>query len=172
MADIAAMLAGLPRGTRGPKTSRLADSLTQGLPEDACWPWLGRKGKNGYGIAVWPGERSRGTSAHRMVWELLNGPLDAGLTVDHICHDPAECALGNDCPHRSCVNPSHLAAVTARENTLRSNSASAVNSRKVVCSQGHAFTPENTYIDPHGHRACRTCQRAHWRRYAAEARGA
>lgn len=29
---------------------------------------------------------------------------------------------------------------------------------KVICLRGHAFTPENTYTDSRGHRACKTCK--------------
>lgn len=39
---------------------------------------------------------------------------------------------------------------------------------KVRCRNGHEYTPENTYIDPSGHRACRTCRynysKAYWER--------
>jgi hypothetical protein len=30
---------------------------------------------------------------------------------------------------------------------------------KPRCKNGHEFTPENTYIRPSGHRACRACHR-------------
>ena len=61
-----------------------------------------------------------------------------------------------------------LGLTTPRENTLRSNSLAALNAAKTCCSSGHEFTPENTYVDPTGKRNCRTCVRAHWRRYYAE----
>ena len=162
----------LPVGRRGPKASRLRDSLTQDLGADECWPWQGRCGSNGYGIAVYPGERARGTSAHRLVFSLVFGEPPADWHVDHACHDPAVCRRGPECPHRRCVNPSHLVAMSARSNTLRGYGPSARNAAKVECVRGHAFTPENTYIDPRGRRACRECQRVHWRRYSAAKRGA
>ncbi len=37
--------------------------------------------------------------------------------------------------------------------------------RKAVCYQGHAFTPENTGRDHAGARECKTCRRAKNRRY-------
>ena len=172
MSELTAALDRLPVGKRGPKATRLRQSLLQGLPADVCWPWLGRTGSNGYGLAIRPGTHNQGTTAHRLVYEVLVGEIPEGYTVDHICHDPETCKLATDCPHRRCVNPAHLKAVTARENTRRSNSAAARNARKTACDRGHAYTPENTYIYPSGGRACRTCQRAHWRRYAAEKRSA
>lgn len=166
--EIERVLASLPVGKRGPKTSRIRESLTQDLPADRCWPWLGRRGTNGYGIAVWPGERTRGTTAHRMIWTLFFGDVPEGMHIDHSCHDSAACTGGNQCAHRACVNPAHLRPLSPLDNTMRNDGPSSLNARKVECSRGHGFTPENTYTDPRGRRACRTCQRAHWRRYAAE----
>jgi len=41
------------------------------------------------------------------------------------------------------------------------------NQKKTACVNGHAFTPENTYVDPHGHRGCKSCMWAsHLRRQA------
>jgi len=40
---------------------------------------------------------------------------------------------------------------------------------KTHCKNGHAFSPENTYVYPNGERECRTCQRARKReRYHAD----
>lgn len=167
-ARILEALDGLPVGKRGPKTSMLRTALSDRLDYEDCWEWPGRVGRNGYGIAVRPGSRVSGSTAHRVVWELVYGPVDAGMQVDHLCHDPQDCDKGTECPHRRCVNPTHLGVVTPRANTLRSNSLAAANARKTHCQRDHEFTPENTYIDPAGKRSCRTCFRAHWRRYYAE----
>lgn len=35
-----------------------------------------------------------------------------------------------------------------------------------ACINGHAWTPDNTRIDPYGRRICRACNRAAARRYA------
>jgi hypothetical protein len=93
---------------------------------------------NGYG-------KSRNTSAHRVIYELLVGPIPAGLTIDHLCRN------------RACVNPAHMEPVTLRENILRSpSSATAVNARRTQCPRGHEYDR----ISARGYRSCSTCVRA------------
>jgi hypothetical protein len=36
------------------------------------------------------------------------------------------------------------------------------------CRNGHEYTPENTYIQPNGHRRCRVCARLNTRRSRAK----
>lgn len=84
--------------------------------DDECWPWTAFCDENGYGI-FWDGERI--TRAHRWSYRRFVGPIPGGLVPDHTCHDPAECRLGIECPHRRCVNWRHLEPVTNRENSLR-----------------------------------------------------
>lgn len=80
-----------------------------------CWPWRGVVGWDGYGCA---GTRHR--RAHRVAYEVLIGPVPPGLQIDHACHNRApSCVGGYACPHRSCVNPDHLEAVTQGENVRR-----------------------------------------------------
>jgi hypothetical protein len=153
-------LSRLPIGKRGPRSHILQESLLNDLGEDACWPWRGRIGRTGYGIATLPGSRTLGTSAHRVVWCLLHGQVPDGWHIDHLCHTDS-CRRTTECPHRRCVNPRHLAATTARQNVLRGQGPSAVNAAKTVCVRGHFFTEENTYVAPDGHRTCRTCYRMH-----------
>lgn len=87
------------------------------LPDEACWPWLGKINPYGYG-ATKLGEQA--IHAHRLIYQLLNGPIPAGYHVDHLCHNAdSACVGGIACPHRRCVNPRHLEAVPAGVNTLR-----------------------------------------------------
>lgn len=110
---------------------------------------------SGYGVF------SRGhvnVLAHRDAWEKANEqPIPAGMVVRHSCDNPP------------CINPDHLLLGTQADNmrdkVLRGRTSTNGNERKTHCPSGHAYTTENTYVNPKGERACRTCQRAHWRAY-------
>jgi hypothetical protein len=108
-----------------------------------CWFWIGFRDAKGYG------RFQKGCKAHRFAYELFRGPIPKGMVLDHLCLTPA------------CVNPDHLEAVTARENTLRGIAGAAVNYRKTECKRGHPLSGENLYIEPNGRRRiCRICDRA------------
>ena len=121
------------------------------IAENGCWEWTGghftKTGYSSFNIKRDDG-RWQPQVAHRIAYELLNGPIPKGLQIDHLCRN------------RGCVNPTHLEAVTSRVNNLRSNGPSAVNARKTHCLNGHPFSPENTR--PHGgnKRECIECTRA------------
>ncbi len=104
---------------------------------------------------------------HRVMWELLEGPIPAGLTLDHLCHnaDP-QCAGGKSCVHRRCANLAHLEVVTTGENSLRGRALAAVNAAKTHCDSGHPYDEANTYYRPHGGRSCRACRREYQRKGA------
>lgn len=71
-----------------------------------CWVWTAGTTQNGYG-----GFRFQGTAtgAHRVSWEIHNGPIPDGLQVLHDCP-------GGD--RRGCVNPDHLWLGTNADNML------------------------------------------------------
>lgn len=120
--------------------------------DSGCWEWTANKGRDGYGHTT---VNSRMCVAHRAVYEILIGPIPAGLTLDHLCRNT------------SCVNPEHLEPVTIRENVLRSEiHFASINVKKTHCPQGHPYTKENTYIW-HRRRKCRICQNATSRKYRA-----
>jgi hypothetical protein len=130
------------------------------VQENGCWHLTGRVERNGYQLIAAGGGGSRRLAVHRVAYELFNGPIPKGLTVDHTCHnEDDDCEGGVTCPHRRCVNPAHLEAVGLRENILRGGTLAAANAAKTHCPQNHEYTPENTYI-LRGGRSCRACSRA------------
>lgn len=66
-----------------------------------CVIWLGEKDHDGYGVMRRGGKRQ---AAHRFSWELANGPIPAGMQIDHMCHN------------RLCVRPEHLRLATNKQN--------------------------------------------------------
>lgn len=77
---------------------------------------------------------------------MLIGPIADGMTLDHLCRNPA------------CVNPAHLEPVSQRENNLRApTSVTSINSAKTHCKHGHPYDAANTYHMPGGGRDCRKC---------------
>ena len=121
------------------------------LRSEGCWLWTGPQDGHGYGRLTVGGRSGTSVGAHRISYELHVGPIPAGLDIDHLCRTPL------------CVNPAHMEPVTRGENTRRGTAiqrATEVRLARPTCKHGHAWTPSNTYTDPHGRRKCRTCERA------------
>ena len=71
------------------------------VTDDGCWEWKGSRGRRGYG-QVRVGGKSR--KAHRLAYEVWNGPIPKGLYVCHSCNNPP------------CINPAHLRTGTHADN--------------------------------------------------------
>lgn len=132
------------------------DYYTLAKPDGECWPFSGFiNPSTGYG------QVGRNIPAHRVAWEVAHGhPIPGGLVVDHTCHngDPT-CRDDADCPHRRCVNPEHLEAVTFAENVRRGRGFSGVNAARTECPKGHPYDEVNTYLY-RGKRQCAACRKA------------
>jgi hypothetical protein len=71
---------------------------------DGCWLWTGKKHQHGYGLLRAGRQNDSYLRAHRVAWEIINGPIPPGLCVLHRCDVPA------------CVRPDHLFLGTQTDN--------------------------------------------------------
>jgi hypothetical protein len=72
--------------------------------QSGCWEWQGATKRGGYGHMSVDG---RMQLVHRLAWEVVAGPIEPGLEIDHLCRN------------RQCLNPAHLEPVTKEENVRR-----------------------------------------------------
>jgi hypothetical protein len=141
------------------------------LGDEECWIWSGGRSSAGYGT-LWRSDGGSAYRAHRISYELNIGPIPPGMVVDHTCHSlDAECLGGTTCPHRACVNPSHLELVTSVVNTRRGRAGGppgrAAETARRACWRGHPFTNKTRT-----RRGCAVClaERAEQAQVRAEAR--
>lgn len=68
---------------------------------DGCWLWTAGTFEAGYGaFAI----KRKQRPAHRISYTLASGPIPEGLVIDHMCFV------------KLCVRPSHLRAITVKQN--------------------------------------------------------
>jgi len=127
---------------------------------NGCWIFTGSVTAGGYGSI---GIRKPVTMlAHRAAYQLLVGEIPTGMQLDHECHTRDLACPGGKCLHRRCVNPDHLAPVTAVENNFRSrHTLTSINAAKTHCNSGHEFTERNTLLSTKAGRTSRACRECH-----------
>ena len=134
---------------------RIWPLVSKGDPS-GCWLWMGYK-VGGYG-SIRVGGRNR--RVHRLVYELLVGPIPVGLLVCHHCDTPA------------CCNPAHLFLGTQKAN-MQDASAKGRTTRQEFCGRGHRMAGANLRVrfrpdQNKWARDCRDCRRVReWIRRAA-----
>lgn len=135
---------------------------------DDCWLWTGTLDGPGYGRVILH-RTLKPKGAHRVSWELHNGPVPGGLFVCHHCDNPR------------CVRPDHLFLGTQADNVADAKAkgrlfadGKAHERLKTHCPAGHPYDETNTRIGVSArggpHRACRACDRERRRAYVAQNR--
>lgn len=125
-------------------------------PAEGCWLWPGKLTRQGYGITS---VDCSPKSSHVVSYQRFVGPIRDKLAIDHVCHNQdLGCKGGDGDPHRACVRPDHLEAVTtAVNNARRAHNMGRGNARKTHCPKGHAYDKVNTY-QWRNRRWCRSCR--------------
>lgn len=95
-----------PRGVSYDDPEHLANRLANSIAsceENECWLWDRKSKVGGYGsLSI----ARKTTRAHRLAFELSNGPIPKDKMVLH------------SCANRACINPEHLRLGTASDNLV------------------------------------------------------
>lgn len=81
------------------------ERLTERGAANGCWLYAGKLFRSGYGQFTLTTDAGRRTVlAHRVAFEVANGPIPDGMVVMHACDN------------RQCINPSHLSLGSQADN--------------------------------------------------------
>ena len=111
--------------------------------DEGCLIWKKAHDKQGYGVTTIDGKYY---AVHILAYEVWIGDIPEGFQIDHLCFI------------RDCIEPTHLEAVTPKENNRRKNA------RITHCPYGHEYTEDNTGMSVHKvtgviSKWCRICKR-------------
>lgn len=116
--------------------------LARTVREGDCHVWQGAVQSSGYG-SVASGVKGKTVLAHRAIFLELVGPIEDGLTVDHLCQN------------KLCMNVFHMEIVTRSENARRKIAW------QTHCKRGHELSGDNLRLQTRKtgrtHRVCRAC---------------
>ena len=127
--------------------NRLWSKVVKGPGENDCWGWTDVLSKDGYAYLGVDGRKGGKFLVHRLLYELMIGPIPDGKELDHLCRN------------RWCVRPDHQEPVTRQVHVSRGEATSSLHARQTHCIHGHPFDLFNTGYY-RGSRYCRACRRA------------
>ena len=133
----------------------------QVLSVTECWEFRGTRDSYGYG-RMYSGDKE--LKAHRVFYEACEGPVPAGMYLQHRL--PAGQCIG-----QACCNPDHLLVTNSPKATPPGQVKAAPPVQFKTCPNGHPMTPENTVTEKRNGRPkvrCRTCRQESWRKNAAQ----
>ena len=134
-------------------------------PVTGCWRWTGSHFSSGYGNIRVNGKTK---SVHRTAFEVYHGTIDPLLVVKH------------SCDVKDCFNPDHINQGTISENTTEAHQRGQITAEhmrkcrdrrleyfasRTACVHGHPYTTESTYVNKHGHRQCKICDKLRHREH-------